>query len=144
MFYFAFKMIFLFYYSKYKAYTLWFLRSIWRIPSANLKINPTNTNSWRSTNGHWSHRLLSFVASPSPFLVIILLLYDFISFYFTILGMVKYCNRAWKKWFFCFFFSKYLKNGWNYFDKKNWVKPWRFGLQKSSNKWRSKNLHFSR
>ena len=24
--------------------------------------------------------------------------------------MVKYCNRAWKKWFVCFVFSKYLKN----------------------------------
>ena len=49
-------------------------------------------------------------------------------------GMVKYCNLAWKKCFFSFFFSKYLKNGWNYFDKKNWAKPWHFGLQKSSNK----------
>ena len=34
--------------------------------------------------------------------------------------MVKHCNHAWKKclFVFCFIFSKYLKNGWNYFDKK--------------------------
>ena len=55
-------------------------------------------------------------------------------FYFTIQGVVKYCNRACKKWGFSFFFSKYLKNCLNYFDKKNWAKPWHFGLQKSSNK----------
>ena len=41
-------------------------------------------------------------------------------------------------------FSKYLKNGWKYFDKKNWVKSWRLGLQKSSNEWKSKKLYFSR
>ena len=33
-------------------------------------------------------------------------------------GMVKYCNGAWKKWYFCFVFSKHQKNYWNYFDKK--------------------------
>ena len=46
--------------------------------------------------------------------------------------MVKYCNRAWKKrFYFCFVFSKYLKNGGNYFVKKHWANPWRFALQKT-------------
>ena len=54
-----------------------------------------------------------------------------VRFYFTAQGMVKYCNLAWKKWFFASFFSKYLKNGWNYFDLKNWTKPLPFGLQKA-------------
>ena len=39
---------------------------------------------------------------------------------------------------------KYLKNGWNYFDKKYWTKPWHFGLQKSPNKWTPKKLNFSK
>ena len=42
------------------------------------------------------------------------------------------------------FFLKYLKNGWNYFDLKNWAKPWHFGLQKSINEWTLKKLYFSR
>ena len=49
-----------------------------------------------------------------------------------------------KSIFLCFFFSKYLKNGWKCFDKKNWAKPWYFGLQKSSHKWTSKKLYFLR
>ena len=42
------------------------------------------------------------------------------------------CNCAWKNSFFSFVFSKYLKKGCNYFDKKKkkkWTNLRRFGLQ---------------
>ena len=40
-------------------------------------------------------------------------------FYFIIQSMVKYYNGTLKKCcFFTSFFSKYLKSGWDYFDKK--------------------------
>ena len=93
-------------------------------------------------------RYLTIFSSISTQYLVINLMLKFLSklwsinFYFTIEGMVKYCNRAWKKCFFPSFFSKYLKNGWNYFDTKNWAKPWHFGLQKSPNKWTSKNYIF--
>ena len=45
-----------------------------------------------------------------------------ILFYFTIQCMVKYCNRAWKKcFFFCFFFSKYLKKALISEHRKNYI-----------------------
>ena len=33
--------------------------------------------------------------------------------------------------FFASFFRNISKTRWNYFDKKNWAKPWHFGLQKA-------------
>ena len=41
-----------------------------------------------------------------------------ISFYFTIKGKAKYCNRACKKWFFCIVFWKYLKTNESILIKK--------------------------
>ena len=56
--------------------------------------------------------------------------------------MVKYCNRAWKKWFFASFFQNILKTAETILIKNNWAKPWHFGLQKWSNKCTSKYYIF--
>ena len=90
----------------------------------------------RHKSGSWRHSTSKGTA-PKIFFV----------FYFSIVftlpyidGMVKYCNRAWEKCFFSHCFSKYLKNGWKYFDLKNWAKSWRYAVYKKS----SKKWYFSR
>ena len=58
----------------------------------------------------------------------------FFTFPYRVCCMFKYCNRARKNIFFASFFRNFSKMAETILIKKNWAKPWHFGLQKSSNK----------
>ena len=65
-------------------------------------------------------------------------------FYFTIRVWSSIVIVHEKSVFFPSFFRNISKKAETILIKKNWAKPWHFGLQKSSNMWTSKELYFSR